>query len=114
MVPRQEDIDYILTVTEQSERGSAIEVPAVVGLGNVAASRRSTPGFDAKRGFAALLLLASLAPATTVAQRTPQAVFTELFAYDPAVAVTGEMADLQSAKQRAAAAPRRRRRGPQR
>src|SRR5207249_5175645 len=32
---------------------------------------------------AALLLLAVLAPATAVAQRTPQPVFTELFAYDP-------------------------------
>jgi hypothetical protein len=31
-----------------------------------------------------LLLLAALAPATAVAQRTPQPVFTELFAYDPA------------------------------
>jgi hypothetical protein len=31
-----------------------------------------------------LLLLAALAPATAVAQPTPQPVFTELFAYDPA------------------------------
>jgi hypothetical protein len=31
-----------------------------------------------------LLLLAALVPATAVAQRTPQPVFTELFAYDPA------------------------------
>jgi hypothetical protein len=31
-----------------------------------------------------LLLLAALAPATAVAQRMPQPVFTELFAYDPA------------------------------
>jgi hypothetical protein len=31
-----------------------------------------------------LLLLAALAPATAVAQQTPQPVFTELFAYDPA------------------------------
>src|SRR5207237_7233097 len=36
------------------------------------------------RCLAALLLLAALAPATAVAQRTPQPVFTELFAYDPA------------------------------
>jgi hypothetical protein len=52
-----------------------------VRLGNVAASRGSSPGRDAKRGLAALLLLAAVAPATAVAQRTPQPVFTELFAY---------------------------------
>jgi hypothetical protein len=31
-----------------------------------------------------LLLLAALAPATAVAQQTPQPVFTALFGYDPA------------------------------
>jgi hypothetical protein len=36
------------------------------------------------RGPAALLLLAALAPTTAVAQRMPQPIFTELFAYDPA------------------------------
>src|SRR5690242_7698762 len=51
--------------------------------GNVAASRGSGPGLHAT-GLAALLLLAALTPATAVAQRTPQPVFTELFAYDPA------------------------------
>jgi hypothetical protein len=56
----------------------------MVRPGNVAAFRGSSPGLDARRGFAALLLLAALTPATTVAQRTPQPVFTELFAYDPA------------------------------
>src|SRR6266849_10569451 len=35
-------------------------------------------------GLVALLLLAALAVATAVAQRTPQPVFTELFTYDPA------------------------------
>src|SRR5256885_14042041 len=56
----------------------------MVRQGNVEASRGSSPGLDARRGLAALLLLATLAPATAVAQRTPQPVFTELFAYDPA------------------------------
>ena len=54
-------------------------------LGNRAASRGSGPGLDAMGGLAALLLLAALAPASVVAQRTPQPVFTELFAYDSAV-----------------------------
>jgi hypothetical protein len=57
----------------------------MVRTGNVAASRGSSPGLDARRGAAALLLLAALVPATAVAQRPPQPVFTELFAYDPAV-----------------------------
>ena len=57
----------------------------MVRTGNVAASRGSSPGRDARRGAAASLLLAALAPAAAVAQRTPQPVFTELFAYDPAV-----------------------------
>ena len=56
----------------------------MVRPGNVTASRRSRPGLDSRRGLAALLLLNALAPATAVAQRTPQPVFTELFAYDPA------------------------------
>ena len=56
----------------------------MVRTGNLAASRGSSPGLDARRGAAALLLLAALAPATAVAQRTPQPIFTELFAYDPA------------------------------
>ena len=38
----------------------------------------------AARCGAALLLLAALAPAPALAQGTPQPVFTELFAYDPA------------------------------
>src|SRR5271156_2411400 len=50
--------------------------------GNVAASRLSNPGPHAS-GLAALLLLDALAPATAVAQPTPQPIFTELFAYDP-------------------------------
>jgi hypothetical protein len=56
----------------------------MVRPGNVAASRGLSPGLDARRDLAALLLLAALAPAPAVAQRTPQPVFTELFAYDPA------------------------------
>jgi len=52
---------------------------------NVAASRSSSPGLDARRGPVALLLLAALTPATAVGQRAPQPVFTELFTYDPAV-----------------------------
>ena len=56
----------------------------MVPTGNIAASRGASPGLDTRRGPAALLLLAALAPATAVAQRTPQPVFTELFAYDPA------------------------------
>jgi hypothetical protein len=57
----------------------------MVPPGNVAASRGSSPGLDARRRLAASLLLAALAPASAVAQRTPQPIFTELFAYDPAV-----------------------------
>ena len=56
----------------------------MVRLGNVAASRRSSPGLHLRRSVAALLLLAALGPATAVAQGPPQPVFTELFAYDPA------------------------------
>jgi hypothetical protein len=54
----------------------------MVRTGNVAASRGSGPELHARRP-AALLLLAALASATVVAQRTPQPIFTELFAYDP-------------------------------
>ena len=52
--------------------------------GNVAASREWSPGLNTWSGAATLLLLAVLAPATAIAQQTPQPVFTELFAYDPA------------------------------
>src|SRR5215469_6127515 len=52
-------------------------------MSNVAASRGSNPGLGAKRGTAAMLLFAVLAPA--MAGATPQPVFTELFPYDPAV-----------------------------
>jgi Polysaccharide lyase len=58
-----------------------IEAAIMVRTGNVAASRG--PGLHARR-LAALLLFAALAPATAVAQRAPQPVFIELFAYDPA------------------------------
>src|SRR5437899_1735783 len=44
----------------------------------------ATKSSPAKTVAAALLLLAVIAPATAVAQQTPQPVFTELFAYDPA------------------------------
>ena len=57
----------------------------MVRTGNVAASRGSSPGLDARRGAAILLHLAALASATAVAQQTPQPIFSELFAYDPAV-----------------------------
>jgi hypothetical protein len=53
-------------------------------MGNVAASRGSSPRLDGRLGTAALLIFAVLAPAMAVAQKTPQPVFTELFAYDPA------------------------------
>src|SRR6202047_3888766 len=56
----------------------------MVRPGNVAASRGSIPGLDSRRGPAALLILAILAPTTAVAQQRPQPVFTEFFAYDPA------------------------------
>ena len=56
----------------------------MVRTGNVAASRGSSPGLATRRGPAALLLFAALASATAVAQPTPQPIFTELFAYDPA------------------------------
>ena len=52
--------------------------------GNVAASRGSDPGLHVRRLAALLLLAAALSPSPPVAQRTPQPVFTELFAYDPA------------------------------
>ena len=56
----------------------------MVRLGNVVASRRSSPRLHLRRSVAALLLLAAFGPATAVAQGPPQPVFTELFAYDPA------------------------------
>ena len=56
----------------------------MVRTGNVAASRGSSRGLDTRGGPAALLLFAALASATAVAQPTPQPIFTELFAYDPA------------------------------
>ena len=56
----------------------------MVPRGNVEGSHGSSPGRDARRGVAALLLLAALPSATTVGQRPPQPVFTELFDYDPA------------------------------
>jgi len=53
---------------------------------NSAALFGSTPGRDTRRGPAALLLLAAaLSAPTAVARRTPQPIFTELFAYDPGV-----------------------------
>src|SRR6202035_4179837 len=66
---------------QRVERGSEIEAPIMLRSGNVAASRGSRPGRDA----VALLLLSGFAPTTVVGQRAPQPVFTELFAYDPAV-----------------------------
>src|ERR1700746_1670526 len=56
----------------------------MVPTGKIAASRGSRPGLDARTGPAALLLFAAFAPATAAAQPTPQPVFSELFAYDPA------------------------------
>src|SRR5262249_45860691 len=55
-------------------------VPVMMRTGKVAALRGSSPG----RGVAALLLFAVLAPTMATAQQTPQPIFTELFAYDPA------------------------------
>jgi len=52
--------------------------------GCVAGSRGSSPGLDVRRGAAAMLLFAVLVPTMAGAQQTPQPVFTELFAYDPA------------------------------
>jgi hypothetical protein len=52
---------------------------------NLAASLGSSPGRDAKRVRVTLLFLAALfSLPVAAAQRTPQPVFTELFAYDPA------------------------------
>ena len=52
---------------------------------NLTALWGSSLGRDAKRSLAALLLFAAaLSPPTAAAQRTPQPVFAELFAYDPA------------------------------
>ena len=51
---------------------------------NLATSWGSSPGRYAKCGPAALLLLAATLSLPAAAQPTPQPVFTELFAYDPA------------------------------
>ena len=59
-------------------------VPVMMRAGNVAASRGSSPGLDARCSAAALLLFTVLASTMVVAQQTPQPIFTELFAYDPA------------------------------
>jgi hypothetical protein len=64
----------------------SIEPPIRVRNGDPAALCGSSPGCDARIGPAALLLLAAvLSPPPALAQQTPQPVFTELFAYDPAV-----------------------------
>jgi hypothetical protein len=67
----------------QDRNSSAIEAPMMVRTHNVAGSPGSSLGFHT-RHLAALLLLAALAPPTALAQPTPQPIFTELFAYDPA------------------------------
>jgi len=54
--------------------GSVIEAPIMARMGNVAASRESSPGLNATRGAAALLLLAVLAPATAVVARNSRRV----------------------------------------
>jgi hypothetical protein len=56
----------------------------MIRMGCVAASRGSNPGLDARRCAAAMALSAVLVPTMVGAQQTPQPVFTELFAYDPA------------------------------
>ena len=51
---------------------------------NLAASSGSSPGRDGRRVRVTLLLLAAmLSPSMVAAQRIPQPVFIELFAYDP-------------------------------
>ena len=51
---------------------------------DLAASSGSSPGRDGRRVRVTLLLLAAvLSPSMAAAQRIPQPVFTELFAYDP-------------------------------
>ena len=62
-----------------------MEAPITVRRDNLATSWGSSPGRYAKCGPAALLLLAAtLSLPAAAAQPTPQPVFTELFAYDPA------------------------------
>src|SRR5215472_5646731 len=56
----------------------------MIRMGCVAASRGSSPGLDARRSAAAMLLFSVVAPTMGGAQQAPQPVFTELFAYDPA------------------------------
>jgi hypothetical protein len=53
-------------------------------MGNVAASRESSLVSAPRAVPRYCCCLAVFAPATAVAQQTPQPVFTELFAYDPA------------------------------
>ena len=48
------------------------QAPTMVRPGNVADSCGSNPGFDARRGLVAVLLLAALAPAMAVGQWAPQ------------------------------------------
>jgi hypothetical protein len=56
-----------------------------VRRGNLAASTGSSSGRNARRVRVTLLLLAAvLSPPMATAQRAPQPIFTELFAYDPA------------------------------
>src|SRR5215469_11973909 len=57
----------------------------MIRMSNVAASRGSSPGCATRGGAAALLFFVLLAPMTAMAQQAPQPIFTELFAYDPAV-----------------------------
>jgi hypothetical protein len=56
----------------------------MVQRSNLAASRGSSAGLNARRGPVVLLLFAAFAPATAVGQSPPQPVFTEFFAYDAA------------------------------
>jgi hypothetical protein len=70
-------------MSQLDHNSSAIEALIMVRTGNVAASRGSGPGLRDRRLAALLLLAAALSPATAVAQRTPQPIFTELFAYGP-------------------------------
>src|SRR4051812_45986747 len=67
-------------------RNTSRRLPITVRRDNSEAARASSPGYEERRGPAALLLLAALfsSPTAAAAQRTPQPIFTELFAYDPA------------------------------
>lgn len=71
---------YRILAVRLAVRGS-FHVPRV----NLAAPWGSIPGPYARRGSAALLLLATaISPLAAMAQQLPPPVFTELFAYDPA------------------------------